>query len=154
MLESGPSHKLSKGKQNTTSAHQNIGEREARKTQVPPLNMQAATSLDLNGRPNLSKEERESLESASDSDVQESSDESSGSDEESSSDEEYGSEEYDSSADSDEKFEDDEEEADQDTADGEALGIDLTRFMKTTAFMHYKQLIKERIDGLVKVIDD
>ena len=42
---------------------------------------------------------------------------------------------------------------DQDEADGEALGIDLTRFLKNSAFMHYKELIKERIEGLVKVID-
>ena len=67
---------------------------------------------------------------------------------------ESGSSDDDDGADSDEKFEDDEEEADQDMADGEALGIDLSRFMKNTAFTFYKQQIKERIDELVKVIED
>ena len=45
---------------------------------------------------------------------------------------------YDAEADSDERYEDDEEQEDQDTADGEALGIDLSRFMKNDAFFLYK----------------
>ena len=45
-------------------------------------------------------------------------------------------------------------EADQEAADGEALGIDLSRYFKRTEFMFYKEQIKERIKELVTIIED
>ena len=108
----------------------------------------------------MSKKDRESIESLSDnSDSDEDSDESDGDSgsEESGSEAEYGEEEegseYDGE-DSDSEMEKDSEEEENDTADGEALGIDLSKWMKKNEFMHYKAKIKEKIDELVKVIED
>ena len=106
----------------------------------------------------MSKKDRESIESLSDnSDSDEDSDESDGDSgsEESGSEAEYGEEEgseYDGE-DSDSEMEKDSEEEENDTADGEALGIDLSKWMKKNEFMHYKAKIKEKIDELVKVIE-
>ena len=64
----------------------------------------------------------------------------------------------DSNSDSDSKnsdeYEPDTDEIEQDTADGEALGIDLARFVKKDEFQFYKDKIGERIDKLIAMIDE
>ena len=112
---------------------------------VPEINNSGTKKRDSGNK--LSKEERESIESASETSDDDDDDSGSGSDESGSgSDDEYDSE-------SSSEFEEDEEEADQDIADSEAIGIDLTRFTKKTEFNYYVDKIKDRIDGLVEHID-
>lgn len=117
--------------------------------QVPPINV---AQVNINSQEQsvkdlvptikaLDKKEKESIESSDDS-SSDSSDESdsdssnsdgSGSDNDGSSDEESGSE-----YDDEEEFEEDEDDLEQDIADGEALGIDLLRFLKKTEFYFYR----------------
>ena len=42
----------------------------------------------------------------------------------------------------------------QDTIDGEALGIDLGRFVKKDEFGFYKDKLNDRIDKVIEMIED
>ena len=100
----------------------------------------------------LSKRERESLESdgsSSDSDS-DSDDSSSSSDDDSGS----GSDDESGSDESSSEYQEDEDELEQDTADGEALGIDLTRWIKRQEFQFYKDKIEGRIQDLMDAIEE
>ena len=60
------------------------------------------------------------------------------------------SESEDSSSD---EYEEDESETAREAADAEALGVDLTKYMKKEAFEFYKDKIEDRIQDLVESID-